>query len=138
MEAFDAAAFGISPSEAQLVDPQQRLMLEGAGEVLAAYAAARSASSSGSTGGLGEGGPAGGLEESAVVAAQSFWDYAQQTDRALPGVGEAYKATGRCFSVAAGRVSFCYGLKGAPGARSQLGGAARGGEGADAGLARPD
>lgn len=28
-------------------------------------------------------------------------------------VGEAYKATGRCFSVAAGRISFCYGLKGA-------------------------
>ncbi len=26
--------------------------------------------------------------------------------------GEAYKATGRCLSVAAGRVSFCYGLKG--------------------------
>lgn len=86
----------------------------------------------------------------AVVAALSFWDYAQQTDRALPGVsmhlpsrlleltrafrlpsvllgqvilrtifsqvrlqvGEAYKATGRCFSVAAGRISFCHGLKG--------------------------
>lgn len=27
-------------------------------------------------------------------------------------VGETYKATGRCFSVAAGRISFCYGLKG--------------------------
>ena len=80
--------------------------------------------------------------DTAVVAAQSFWDYAQNTDRALPGVGlncnacasapwmrsercqtvmytlwnlqigEAYKATGRCFSVAAGRISFSYGLKG--------------------------
>ena len=29
-----------------------------------------------------------------------------------PQVGEAYKATGRCFSVAAGRISFCYGLRG--------------------------
>jgi hypothetical protein len=48
----------------------------------------------------------------AVVAAQSFWDYAQRTDAAVPGVGEAYKATGRCFSVAAGRISFCFGLRG--------------------------
>lgn len=47
-----------------------------------------------------------------MLAALSFWDYAQQTDRAIPGVGEAYKATGRCFSVAAGRISFSYGLKG--------------------------
>ena len=38
-------------------------------------------------------------------------------------VGEAYKATGRCFSVAAGRISFCYGLKGEaplPGCQLQL------------------
>ena len=27
-------------------------------------------------------------------------------------IGDAYKATGRCFSVAAGRISFSYGLKG--------------------------
>ncbi len=33
----------------------------------------------------------------------------------LPAVGtsDAYKATGRCFSVAAGRVSFVHGFKGA-------------------------
>ena len=51
-----------------------------------------------------------------MLAALSFWDYAQQTDRAIPRVGEAYKATGRCFSVAAGRISFSYGLKGEPSA----------------------
>lgn len=111
-----------------------------------------------------------GSEDAAVLACQSFWDYAQQTDRALPGVrrpaallgmhvgnatgralalrsgrvhagprlcssrrmpsallhpglqvGETFKATGRCISVAAGRVSFCYGLKGAQGG-SQPGG----------------
>ncbi|KAL4457259.1 hypothetical protein ABPG75_012124 [Micractinium tetrahymenae] len=94
VEGFDAGAFSISPSEALLVDPQQRMMLEDAREVLAAW-------------------PSGADSEgAAVLACQSFWDYAQQTDRALPGVGEAYKATGRCFSVAAGRISFCYGLKG--------------------------
>lgn len=42
----------------------------------------------------------------------------------LRQVGEAYKATGRCFSVAAGRISFCYGLKGAPGQRHCRGDAA--------------
>ena len=106
MEGFDAAAFGVSPAEALLIDPQQRLMLEGAGEVLAALGAGAAAAA--------DAGPLAGGDV-AVVAAQSFWDYAQQTDRALPGVGEAYKATGRCFSVAAGRISFCFGLRGAPG-----------------------
>jgi 3-oxoacyl-(acyl-carrier-protein) synthase/acyl carrier protein len=48
----------------------------------------------------------------AVLAALSFWDYAPRADRALGAAGEAYKATGRCFSVAAGRISFCHGLKG--------------------------
>ena len=33
-------------------------------------------------------------DTTAVLAALSFWDYAPQADRALPGVGEAYKATG--------------------------------------------
>lgn len=47
-----------------------------------------------------------------MVAALSFWDYSPQVDRHLPGSGEAYKASGRCFSVAAGRISFCHGLKG--------------------------
>jgi acyl transferase domain-containing protein len=28
VEAFDAASFGIAPSEALLIDPQQRMMLE--------------------------------------------------------------------------------------------------------------
>lgn len=48
----------------------------------------------------------------AVLAALSFWDYTIQADRHLPGTGDAFRATGRCFSVAAGRISFSYGLKG--------------------------
>ena len=51
-------------------------------------------------------------ESTAVLTALSFWDYAVAVDAARVG-GDAFKATGRCFSVAAGRVSFTFGLRGA-------------------------
>ena len=47
--------------------------------------------------------------ETAVVAALSFWDYSLVAS--VQG-SDTYKATGRCFSVAAGRISYSYGLKG--------------------------
>lgn len=52
-----------------------------------------------------------GAASTAVIAALSFWDYSLM----LPGGTEsdAYKATGRCFSVAAGRISYVHGFKGA-------------------------
>ena len=54
-----------------------------------------------------------GPASTAVVAALSFWDYSLVTP---PGTGsDTYKATGRCFSVAAGRVSFVHGFKGVRG-----------------------
>lgn len=92
IQMFDTQAFNFARSEALLVDPQQRMMLESAYEVL----------------------PLASEHEAqvGVLAALSFWDYSIQADRHLAGAGEAYKATGRCFSVASGRVSFCYGLKG--------------------------
>lgn len=97
VELFDCQAFGMSPTESVLVDPQQRLMLEDAGEAL------HQVSSSSNY-----------VRENnvAVVAALSFWDYSLQLERHLPGAGDAYKTTGKCFSVAAGRISFAYGLKG--------------------------
>ncbi len=51
-----------------------------------------------------------GGDSTAVIAALSFWDYSA----VLPpgGAADAYKATGRCFSVAAGRVAFVHGFKG--------------------------
>ena len=48
-------------------------------------------------------------DETAVVAALSFWDYSLVAS--VPG-SDAYKATGRCFSVASGRISYTYALKG--------------------------
>ena len=48
-------------------------------------------------------------KETAVIAALSFWDYAFVAN--VPG-SDAYKATGRCISVAAGRISYTYGFKG--------------------------
>jgi hypothetical protein len=47
-----------------------------------------------------------------VVAALSFWDYSLILGKDTGG--DAFKATGRCFSVAAGRISYCYALKGCP------------------------
>jgi acyl transferase domain-containing protein len=49
-------------------------------------------------------------EETAVVAALSFWDYSLVAN--VQG-SDTYKATGRCFSVAAGRISYTFALKGA-------------------------
>lgn len=49
-------------------------------------------------------------EDTAVVAALSFWDYSLVAN--VQG-SETYKATGRCFSVAAGRISYTFALKGA-------------------------
>ena len=51
----------------------------------------------------------GAQSETAVVAALSFWDYSLVAS--VQG-SDTYKATGRCFSVAAGRISYSYGLKG--------------------------
>lgn len=52
---------------------------------------------------------AGPQPETAVIAALSFWDYSLVAN--VQG-SDTYKATGRCFSVAAGRISYSYGLKG--------------------------
>ncbi len=49
-------------------------------------------------------------DETAVVAALSFWDYSLVSDVAG---SDTYKATGRCFSVAAGRISYTFSFKGA-------------------------
>ena len=51
-----------------------------------------------------------GAASTAVIAALSFWDYSAM----LPAGTEsdAHKTSGRCFSVAAGRISYVHGFKG--------------------------
>ncbi|KAK9864441.1 hypothetical protein WJX84_010043 [Apatococcus fuscideae] len=100
VEDFDAAAYGISPTEALVLDPQQRLMLQDAWNVFGHRKQQRPEA-------VTAGVPA--ADQTAVVAALSFWDYSLLYDGTA---GEAYRATGRCFSVAAGRISYVYGLKG--------------------------
>jgi hypothetical protein len=53
------------------------------------------------------------VEDVSVIAALSFWDYSLLLGGQLAGGSETYKATGRCFSVAAGRISYIHGLRGA-------------------------
>ena len=55
--------------------------------------------------------PSEAANPTAVLAALSFWDYAFVADVAG---SDAYKATGRCISVAAGRISFTHDFKGNP------------------------
>jgi acyl transferase domain-containing protein len=104
---FDAAAFGVSAPEAALMDPQQRLLLEAAAEVLlsagahgvAAAAAAAAAEAAGAADGC------------SVFIGISSMDYAKMGSR-YAGEVTAYSATGLSLSVAAGRLSYTFGLRG--------------------------
>jgi len=97
IDRFDPQFFGITPREANSMDPQQRLMLEVAWEALedAGYAPTRLA-----------GEPVG------VFAGACNSDYAQL----LLGAGresmDMYFATGSAHSVISGRVSYLLGLQG--------------------------
>ena len=103
---FDAGLFGITGPEADLMDPQQRLLLEASWEVMAA-----SASSAGPDLSLDS------MQQNAQLANMGVWIGIQQMEHGnlaaqhLPTMG-AFAATGMPFSVAAGRISFTYGLKG--------------------------
>jgi acyl carrier protein len=91
---FDAAAFGVSPAEAVLMDPQQRLVMAAFSEALAGYLAFREPT-----------------REAGVFVGVSQLDYARtayETGSAL----NTYYATGSHLSVASGRLSYTFGFKG--------------------------
>lgn len=97
-EMFDAAAFGIAPREAQMLDPQQRMLLEVGRDALEHAAIA----------------PRSLLGRSAgVFVGVGVSEYAR---RALypsrPEVINAYSPTGNAPSAAAGRLSYTFGLRG--------------------------
>ncbi len=93
---FDAAFFGIAPSEAAAMDPQQRLLLEVARESLD-HAAIPAGSLAGSRTG--------------VFVGISGNEYAWLTTAALEAV-EAWSAPGAALSIAANRLSYALDLRG--------------------------
>ena len=93
LDAFDASSFGILRPEAELMDPQQRLLMELAAELLTATDGASSAAPSTSV--------HVGIQQMEYGSLSSAW-------RPLA----ATSATSTPFSVAAGRISFLWGLQG--------------------------
>ena len=94
--AFDERAFGLSPREAQQIDPHQRLTLELVWEALEDAGIAPSRLAGKSVG---------------VFVGTSSFDHANR--RVLdPAGGDAYYMTGSALSLVANRVSYIYDLKG--------------------------
>jgi acyl transferase domain-containing protein len=93
---FDADFFGISPKEAESMDPQQRLLLELAWEALDDAGSSRARISGTATG--------------VFVGVMNNNEYAARRGGLADIV--AHTSTGEATSVAAGRVSFVFGLHG--------------------------
>jgi acyl transferase domain-containing protein len=106
VEQFDAAAFGISGVEAQLMDAQQRLLLQLSLEALASTAAAAGAVSVVDA--------VSGSDVSACVAVGIASAEYSNFLLVRTGAGHsAYSATGGAPSVASGRLAYTYGMRGA-------------------------
>jgi phthiocerol/phenolphthiocerol synthesis type-I polyketide synthase A len=93
---FDCSFFRFSPRDADAMDPQQRMLLEVTQEALdhAALPAARLAGT-----------------DTGVFVGISTQDYGRLTS-ADPAIVEAWATTGAASSVAAGRLSYVYDLRG--------------------------
>jgi acyl transferase domain-containing protein/acyl carrier protein/phospholipid N-methyltransferase len=96
VDRFDAGAFGISPKEATHMDPQQRLLLEVCWEAFENSGTPIDALHDNSTG---------------VFIGISGFDYALMT-RESDVPSDGYAATGLANSIAAGRISYVFGLNG--------------------------
>ena len=97
IDGFDAAFFGIAPREAATLDPQQRLLLEVAWEAL---------ESAGIVPKSLEGTRAG------VFIGACATDYAALVSAAPEQAQDAHAITGNLLSIAAGRLSYTFGLQG--------------------------
>jgi acyl transferase domain-containing protein/SAM-dependent methyltransferase len=95
-DVFDPHVFGISPREAAVMDPQQRLLLEVAWQTLEDAGVAPDRLAESATG---------------VYVGIAGSDYARLVFGDVRAV-DVYAASGTAFSVAAGRVSYVFGLQG--------------------------
>lgn len=96
VDRFDAAAFGISPREARSMDPQQRLLLETTWHALERAHIAPDSLAGTPTG---------------VFIGICSNDY-YRLQREQGATLDAYSGTGGALSIAANRVSYCFGLTG--------------------------
>jgi acyl transferase domain-containing protein/acyl carrier protein len=97
VEGFDAAFFGISPREALSLDPQQRLILELAWEVLERAGVVPATLQASRTG---------------VFIGLCTTDYDERVRQLPEAQRSAYDLLGNAHSTAAGRVSYVLGLQG--------------------------
>src|SRR5580704_17200083 len=97
VDLFDAAFFGISGREAESMDPQQRLLLEVTWEALENAGIATTHLRGSSTG---------------VFVGITTSDYARLTIADASNGLDVYAATGGALNVAAGRLSYVFGLNG--------------------------
>ncbi|WP_437275955.1 SDR family NAD(P)-dependent oxidoreductase [Sorangium sp. So ce375] len=97
VDAFDAAFFNISPREAKHLDPQQRLLLEVAWEAFESATLAPDRLAGSRTG---------------VFVGICTSDYLHMHLRRDPSEIDAYMGTGNALAVAAGRLSYYFGLRG--------------------------
>src|SRR3984885_12760890 len=93
---FDADFFGITPREAEAMDPQQRILLEVAWEALE-HAGLAPDSLNGS--------------RTAALMGVYYSEY-QTSSAANPDSIDAYSATGNAHSVTVGRIAYLLGLRG--------------------------
>ena len=96
IDEFDAGFFGVSPREAELLDPQQRILLELAWEAME-HAGVRPSSLAGT--------------RCAVYVGMSALDYGMRLLDDLSSMG-AHSMTGNTMSVAANRLSYVFDLRG--------------------------
>jgi acyl transferase domain-containing protein/SAM-dependent methyltransferase len=96
VDQFAPGFFGIAPREAQRMDPQQRLLLEVSWEALERAGYAPTSLTGSQTG---------------VFFGICNSDYARLLDAETDSL-DIYSATGKAFSVAAGRLSYLLGLQG--------------------------
>jgi 3-oxoacyl-(acyl-carrier-protein) synthase/acyl carrier protein len=94
---FDASAFSVPDTEAALMDPQQRLVLECVGEALLSFASTTTAA-------------AAPMASRGVYVGLASSDYGAMVHRYVEK--GAFHATSNAVSVACGRVSYTFGMRG--------------------------